>query len=91
MEQRIEMLKPCFFTGEAINWMLDWAFRYAGLHAVRLHVYSYNVGAVRLYERLGFVKEGSQREALFFDRGWHDVLSYSMLEREWEALRGLRS
>ena len=61
------------------------------MHAVRLGVFSYNVGAIRLYERLGFVKEGCKRQALYFDRGWHDSLSYGMLESEWEALRGLRS
>jgi len=73
---------------EAIEWALDWAFRYGNAHAVRLGVFSYNVGAVRLYERLGFVREGCRREAVWFDRAWHDSLLYGMLESEWETRKG---
>jgi len=74
---------------EGINWALDWAFRVAGVHAVRLGVYSYNVRAIRLYERLGFVKEGAKRESVYLDRQWFAFLLYSMLESEWAAKRGL--
>jgi len=58
------------------------------MHSVRLQVFSYNVGAVRLYEQLGFVKEGCVRQSLWFGGKWHDTLSYGMLEDEWRALRG---
>lgn len=38
-----------------------------------------------LYERkLGFVFEGRKRELLWYNGGWHDLLSFSMLEREWK-------
>jgi RimJ/RimL family protein N-acetyltransferase len=68
---------------EAIKWVLEWAFKYGGLHRVGISSSSYNPVAKRLYERLGFVYEGSQREALWFDGGWHDIVLQSMLEDEW--------
>jgi RimJ/RimL family protein N-acetyltransferase len=68
---------------EAIEWILEWAFKYGGLHRVGITSSSYNPKARRLYERLGFVNEGVQREALWFDDGWHDIILVSILEDEW--------
>ncbi|KAE8150126.1 GNAT family acetyltransferase [Aspergillus avenaceus] len=68
---------------EAIEWMLDWGFQKAGLHRISLQAFSYNEGAGRLYERLGFRMEGRQREAVWFDGAWHDMLFFGMLEGEW--------
>jgi RimJ/RimL family protein N-acetyltransferase len=75
------------YGAEAISWALDWAFRFGNLHRVGLDVFSFNHRAIRLYERLGFVKEGVTREVIWFDRKWHDLVCYAMLESEWEQLR----
>lgn len=72
---------------EAINWLVDWGFRHANLHRISIGCVSYNDRAVKLYERLGFVVEGRQRERIRFDRKWHDLIDMGMLEHEWEALR----
>lgn len=72
---------------EAVDWALDWAFRFAGMHRVGLGCYGYNDRARRMYEKLGFVKEGTVREKLWFDRAWHDEIQHGMLESEWEKLR----
>lgn len=72
------------YGGEAINWLLGWAFRHAGLHRVGIACYSWNVGARRLYEHLGFVYEGRRREAYWYDGGWYDEIQLSMLEDEWK-------
>jgi RimJ/RimL family protein N-acetyltransferase len=75
------------FGTEAINWALDWAFGVAGMHAVRLSCFSFNVRAMKLYERLGFVKEGQLRESYYLKSQWHDRIFYSILEKEWASLR----
>lgn len=75
------------YGGEAVNWLLDWGFRFAGLHRVGIAMFSYNDGARRLYEKLGFTTEGRKRECVWFDGGWHDVIEMGMLESEWRALR----
>lgn len=71
---------------EAIKWALGWAFRVAGVHAVRLSCFSFNERAVRLYQRLGFVKEGVEREAYYYDCQWYNRILFSMLDREWLQL-----
>lgn len=74
---------------EAIDWALDWAFRVAGMHAVRLSCFSFNERAARLYQRLGFVREGVAREAYYFDCKWYNRILFSILDREWATKRGL--
>ncbi|MCJ1431397.1 hypothetical protein MMC27_000749 [Xylographa pallens] len=75
------------YGSEAIRWILDWGFRIAGLHRIGIGCFSWNDGARRLYEKLGFVSEGRQREALWHDGGWHDIIEFAMLEDEWKALK----
>ncbi|KAF5019860.1 hypothetical protein F66182_8139 [Fusarium sp. NRRL 66182] len=77
------------YGGEAIDWVLDWAFRFGGFHRVSIGTVSYNERAQHLYKKLGFAEEGRSRQAFWFDRKWYDIVNYSMLEHEWEALRGL--
>ncbi|CAF3597018.1 hypothetical protein HG531_012179 [Fusarium graminearum] len=74
---------------EAINWILDWGFRHAGLHTIGISTASYNPRAVHLYESMGFVHEGSRRATIWQNRGWHDLINFGMTEAEWETLRGL--
>ncbi|KAK8066171.1 acyl-CoA N-acyltransferase [Apiospora hydei] len=73
------------YGGEAIEWALGYAFRMANLHRVTLNAFSYNERALRLYERLGFVREARLREDVWFNGGWHDSISFGMLEEEWRA------
>ncbi|KAI0845399.1 acyl-CoA N-acyltransferase [Daldinia vernicosa] len=71
------------YGGEAIRWALWYGFQMAGLHRISIGTFSFNTGAMRLYERLGFVNEGRHRESMWFNGGWHDHVVYSMLEDEW--------
>lgn len=77
------------YGSEAIEWVLKWGFQMAGLHRVGIETFSYNEGAQRLYQKLGFVLEGRSRESIWYDGKWHDYLSYSMLEYEWRASRSI--
>ncbi|ODA77936.1 hypothetical protein RJ55_06539 [Drechmeria coniospora] len=74
---------------EAINWMLDWAFRHAGMHTVSIVTYSFNERGAHLYRDIGFQLEGRRRQVAWFDRKWYDELWFGMTEGEWEKLRGL--
>jgi RimJ/RimL family protein N-acetyltransferase len=74
---------------EAINWMLDWGFKHAGLHTIGITTASFNPRAIHLYESMGFVLEGRRRGTIWQNRGWHDLIEFGMTEKEWEVLRGL--
>jgi RimJ/RimL family protein N-acetyltransferase len=73
------------YGSEAVNWALEFGFRRAGLHSVRLRAFGWNKGAIRLYERLGFVMEGREREAVWYEGEWWDSVTLGMLEDEWRA------
>ncbi|KAH7026380.1 acyl-CoA N-acyltransferase [Microdochium trichocladiopsis] len=75
---------------EAINWAVDWAFLRANIHSISLGCVEYNEKGRHLYEGLGFVLEGRFRKCHFHERRWWDLLLFSMLEEEWEALRASR-
>lgn len=62
------------------------AFDGLGLHRVQLEVYAFNPRARRVYEKVGFVLEGTQREALLFDGQWVDLHLMGMLEQDWRAV-----
>lgn len=71
----------------AIELALAHAFDTVGLHRVALEVYDHNPRAKHVYEKLGFVLEGTLRDSLRLDEGWVDLHMMSMLRPEWEARR----
>jgi RimJ/RimL family protein N-acetyltransferase len=70
---------------EAMRLLLRFAFDELNLRRVQLTVFSYNDWAIRLYEKLGFQREGVFREFLQRDGQVYDMLLYGLLRREWEA------
>lgn len=76
------------YGSEAIGWILQWGFQIAGLHRIGIESLSYNEGATRLYRKLGFTPEGRTRESIWFDGGWHDIMRFGMLDREWRERPG---
>ena len=69
---------------EAMQLGLKYAFYELNLHRVCLTVFNYNEAAIKLYEGLGFVREGVYREHLQRDGRRHDMFLYGLLRREWE-------
>ncbi len=70
---------------DALRAMLRWAFRHLNMHRVELSVEPENGPAVRVYEKLGFVREGLRREHHFDDGCFRDDLIMGVLRREFEA------
>jgi diamine N-acetyltransferase len=60
---------------DATRLVLQWAFTIVGLHNVMLESYDYNEQAIRAYERAGFRKIGTRRDAVrALGRRWDSVL-----------------
>jgi RimJ/RimL family protein N-acetyltransferase len=75
------------YGAEAINLLLDYAFGHLGFHRVAIGVVGFNEPALRFYEKVGFRREGVQREGYYFDHKFHDFIMMSMLETEFRDLR----
>jgi RimJ/RimL family protein N-acetyltransferase len=73
---------------EATRLILAHAFETVGLHRVDLEVYAFNPRARRVYEKVGFVYEGTRRQSLRWDGEWIDADIMSILAPEWAAHRG---
>ena len=58
---------------EAVTLLVDFAFRDLNLRRVALHVLATNERALKMYERIGFVREGVLREAAHVDGEYVDV------------------
>ena len=71
------------YGAEALKLGLDFAFNSLNLHRLALGVFAFNEPAIRLYKRLGFTHEGTQREYLNRDGQRHDMLMFGMLAREF--------
>ena len=53
-----------------------------------LNVFSYNDRALHVYEKLGFKREGVQRDAFYYDHEYHSSILMSILEDEFRTLLG---
>jgi RimJ/RimL family protein N-acetyltransferase len=70
---------------EAIIVLLNWLFNHRGFHRVWLTVQANNGRAMRAYERIGFVHEGTYRDHNFYDGAWQDEHVYGLLADEFNA------
>jgi RimJ/RimL family protein N-acetyltransferase len=73
---------------EASRMVLAHAFETVGLHRVALEVYAFNPRARHVYEKIGFVHEGTQRQALHWQGRWIDAHTMAILAGEWASHRG---
>lgn len=73
------------FGKEAMQLLLDFGFHELNFHRLQLCVISYNAAAIRLYESLGFVREGTYRQGVLRDGERHDMYLYGLLKTEWRG------
>jgi RimJ/RimL family protein N-acetyltransferase len=66
--------------------LLDYAFNGLGFHRVSIGVVSFNVGALKFWEALGFRKEGVERDGYYCNDEFSDFVMMSILEDEFKTL-----
>lgn len=59
------------------------AFRQEAVERIELRVYTFNQPAIRTYEKLGFVREGVQRQGVAVGEERWDCALYGMLRQEY--------
>ncbi len=72
------------FSKEATIKTLEFAFFSLGLNRVFLKVLKRNNIAIKLYEKLGFIIEGTLRESTFKNNCFEDELMMGILKNEFE-------
>ena len=56
--------------------------RNIGFVRIELSVHSDNARAISLYDKVGFVREGVQRDAVYIDGEYRDAIVMAIVERE---------
>ena len=70
---------------EAINLLLDYAFRLRNIRKVWLRVNGNNERGIRAYRACGFVEEGRLRAHVWSNGQYIDLVQMGILRDEWQA------
>ena len=70
----------------SLDLLLNFGFKDANLRKIWLRVLASNTAAVRLYEKGGFVNEGTMRKDMFIKGKYEDVTVMSLLNSEFQEL-----
>jgi diamine N-acetyltransferase len=76
------------YGSEAIWLLMDYAFGYLNFHRISIGVVGSNERALRFYEKMGFRREGIQRDGYYYNHTYQDFVMMSILDdefREWRA------
>lgn len=73
------------YIAEALPAMVRFAFETLELHRLEADADPRNAASIRALERVGFVREGYQRERYWMSGEWQDAVLFGLLRREWEA------
>lgn len=85
--------KSCWGRGfgtETTRLLTAHAFETLNLNRVWLHVYEFNLGAIRAYEKAGYQREGVLRQATYVEGRYHDVHVMAILREHWKPERPMR-
>jgi UDP-4-amino-4,6-dideoxy-N-acetyl-beta-L-altrosamine N-acetyltransferase len=67
--------------------VLDYCFNFLNMNRVWLEVLDFNEVGIKLYEMVGFVREGCLRQAIYRDGKYHDYIVMSILREEYYGPR----
>ncbi len=73
------------YCTDAAEVMLRYGFEHMDLYRVSAATTSNNASAIRVLEKLGFVQEGREREAVYWSNQRWDRLFFGLLKPEFEA------
>lgn len=76
------------YGSEAAELLVEYGFAQRGLHRIQARVFEFNDASRRLLEGVGFVHEGTRREAHFVNGEYQDVYVYGVLSEEWRGASG---
>ena len=71
------------YGSEAIKLILNYGFNYINLNNIMLRVYSFNIGAIKAYEKCGFKTFGIWKESHYFDGEYHDEIFMNIMKDDF--------
>ena len=68
---------------EAVKLITEYGFKELNYHRIYARAYEDNRGSQRIWEKLGFEKEGELREQTYYNGEFRDIYMYGILDHEW--------
>lgn len=73
---------------EAAKLVVEYGFDELNLHKISAGIYAPNQSSVRIVEKNGFTLELTLKKEAYIDGEHVDALKYSILKKEWQAIKG---
>ncbi|MFK4306503.1 ribosomal-protein-alanine N-acetyltransferase [Bacillus sp. RC55] len=71
---------------EAMKIVLRFVFEQLTFNRLQLEVFSHNLRGIRAYEKVGFVKEGTLRQSLFYNDTYSDEIIMAILKNDYKNM-----
>ena len=71
------------YAREAISVVLNHVFRKLNVRKITLGLVTENIGALTLYQKIGFQKEGVFREHHYYEGSYRDIIRMAIFQRDW--------
>ena len=71
------------YGSQALSMLLNYAFCQLNLRRVTAVVPAYNQGALRLFQKFGFMEEVCRSNAMYHEGKFWDLISFGLLSDEW--------
>lgn len=72
------------YAQRALKMSLEEFFSIEGLNRIWLKVFTDNLPAIHIYEKIGFRLEGIERESFLYEGKYKDQMIFSILKKEWD-------
>lgn len=83
----VEGLRGQGYATEIFRYFFEYFFEQCGFQRLALVTLESNAPAIKLYKKLGFVEEGRERQAIFREGKFQDLVCMGILSEEWRAIR----
>jgi ribosomal-protein-alanine N-acetyltransferase len=70
------------YMTEALDAAIKHGFEAMQLNRIEAQVHHQNVSSIRALEKLGFLQEGYQRQAGYWNSAYHDLLQFALLRKD---------
>lgn len=71
------------YGSDALKTLLKHCFGHLKFNRIGLEVFDYNVRAIKMYSKIGFKIEGTQRQGLWRNNQYHDIYLMGILKEEF--------
>lgn len=79
------------YGAEAMSLLIKYGFLTLNLNRIELEAHSFNIRALKSYEKVGFKNEGRRRHAIYINGEYHDSIIMGILKDEWQQDEGKES